>query len=129
MRLIADLADQGRLLDSGLQIQSVEGGRESLCQASPDRNPVSVGATWPLSGGYSATHAKLGIELSPLLATNGNSRSAARMTLSARMKALGALSWPLTGLSVPQPALPVKMRTSRDHMDSWSGWPMDMDSS
>jgi hypothetical protein len=73
MRLIADLTDQGRLLHSGLQ--SVEGGRESLCQASPDRNPVSVGATWPLSGGYSATHAKPGIELSPLLATNGNCRS------------------------------------------------------
>ena len=50
------------------------------------------------------------------------------MALSARTKAFGALSWSLTGLSVPEPALTVKMRTTRHHMDSSSGWPMDVDS-
>ena len=43
-------------------------------------------------------------ELSPLLVADRNCRSAGRMMLSARMKALGALSWSLTGLSVPEPA-------------------------
>jgi len=41
MRLIADLADQGGLPDTGLQVQPLEGGREPFCQAYPDRNPVS----------------------------------------------------------------------------------------
>jgi len=66
--------------------------------------------------------------LSPLLVANGTAGPAARMALSARTKAFGALSWSLTGLSVPEPALTVKMRTTRHHMDSSSGWPMDVDS-
>ena len=77
--------------------------------------------------------------MSPLLVANGTAGPAARMALSARTKAFGALSWSLTGLSVPEPALTAKMRTTRHHMDSscgwrmgvdsWSGWPIDMDSS
>ena len=47
----------------------------------------------------------------------------------ARTKALGEASYPLSGLSVPEPALPERMRTTRHHMDSWSGWPADIDCS
>src|SRR5882757_3756846 len=65
------------------------------------------------------THAKLETELSPLLVADRNCRSAGRTTLLAPSKVFRALSWPMTSLSVPQPALPVKMRTSRDHTDSW----------
>jgi hypothetical protein len=41
MRLIADLSDQGGLLDTGLHVKPVEGGPEPRRQASPDRDPVS----------------------------------------------------------------------------------------
>ena len=42
----------------------------------------------------------------------------------------GSVRFPdrLTGLSVPEPALPVEVRTTRHHMESRSGWPVDMGS-
>lgn len=42
MRLIADLADEAGLSGTEFQLQPLEGGPEPLCQASPDRNPVSA---------------------------------------------------------------------------------------
>src|SRR5260370_37952462 len=59
-----------------------------------------------LSRPWSPT-AKLETELSPPFVANRNLRSGERMTLPAPSKALGALSWPLIGLKVPEPLPPV----------------------
>src|SRR4029077_10334322 len=50
-----------------------------------------------------ASTAKLETELSPPFVANRNLRSGERMTLPAPSKELGALSWPLIGLNVPEP--------------------------
>src|SRR5215475_9164905 len=63
-----------------------------------------------LSRPSSAT-AKLETELSPPFVVKRNRRSGERITLPAPSKALGALSWPLIGLNVPEPAPPVAMRS------------------
>src|SRR6201981_2867242 len=55
--------------------------------------------------------AKLDTELSPPLVANRNLRSGERMTLPAPSNELGALSWPLIGLIVPEPRPPVAMRS------------------
>src|ERR1700731_836888 len=59
-----------------------------------------------LSSPWSPT-AKLETELSPPFVANRNQRSGDRMTLPAPSKELGALSWPLIGLNVPEPRPPV----------------------
>src|SRR5215472_8960271 len=56
--------------------------------------------------------AKLETELSPPLVVNRNLRSGERITLPAPSKELGALSWPLIGLKVPEPAPPVATRST-----------------
>src|SRR5215831_9896222 len=56
--------------------------------------------------------AKLETELSPPFVANRNLRSGERMTLPAPSKELGALSWPLIGLKVPEPAPPVATRST-----------------
>src|SRR6185436_14661314 len=56
--------------------------------------------------------AKLETELSPPFVANRNLRSDERMTLPAPSKELGALSWPLIGLKVPEPAPPVATRST-----------------
>src|ERR1700752_493479 len=55
---------------------------------------------------------KLETELSPPLVANRNLRSGDRITLAAPSKALGALSWPLIGLLVPDPAPQVGTRST-----------------
>src|SRR6266404_6944260 len=64
-----------------------------------------------LSRPWSPT-AKLETELSPPFVANRNLRSGERMTLAAPSKELGALSWPLIGLKVPEPAPPVATRST-----------------
>src|ERR1700745_2936033 len=71
---------------------------------------VSISVSLP----WSPT-AKLETELFPRLLANRNCRSGERMTLPAPSKELGALSWPLIGLKVPEPAPPVATRST-----SWS---------
>src|ERR1700745_3242165 len=56
--------------------------------------------------------AKLENELSPPFVANRNLRSGDRMTLLAPSKEFGALSWPLIGLKVPEPAPPVATRST-----------------
>src|SRR5215472_5865879 len=56
--------------------------------------------------------AKLETELSPPFVANRNLRSGERTTLAAPSKELGALSWPLIGLYVPEPAPPVAQRST-----------------
>src|SRR5215813_2550597 len=56
--------------------------------------------------------AKLETELSPPFVANRNLRSRERMTLAAPSKELGALSWPLIGLKVPEPAPAVGTRST-----------------
>src|SRR6266566_2581566 len=68
---------------------------------------VSISVSLP----WSPT-AKLETELSPPLVANRNLRSGERMTLPAPSKELGALSWPLIGLYVPEPAPPVGIRST-----------------
>src|SRR6266404_6368827 len=60
----------------------------------------------------SLSTAKLETELSPPLVANRNRRSGERITLPAPSKEFGALSWPLIGLKVPEPAQPVKTRST-----------------
>src|SRR6185436_4076280 len=67
---------------------------------------VSISVSLP----WSPT-AKLETELSPPLVANRNLRSGERMTLLAPSKELGALSWPLIGLNVPEPRPPVAIRS------------------
>src|SRR5260370_23699729 len=55
---------------------------------------------------------KLETQLSPPLVVNRNRRSGERITLPAPSKAFGALLWPLIGLKVPDPAAPVKTRST-----------------
>src|SRR5580704_9539433 len=50
---------------------------------------------------------KLETELSPPFVANRYLRSGEMMTLPAPSKELGALTWPLMGLNVPDPAPPV----------------------
>src|SRR5262245_40287611 len=54
---------------------------------------------------------KLDTELSPPFVAKRNRRSGERMTLPAPSNAFGALSWPLIGLNVPDPAPPVATRS------------------
>src|SRR6266481_1357010 len=68
---------------------------------------VSIRVSLP----WSST-AKLETELSPPFVANRNLRSGERMTLPAPSKELGALSWPLIGLKVPEPAPPVATRST-----------------
>src|SRR6266436_6540551 len=68
---------------------------------------VSIGVSRP-----SAATARLETELSPPFVANRNLRSDDRMTLPAPSKELGALSWPLIGLKVPEPAPPVATRST-----------------
>src|SRR5215467_11628766 len=68
---------------------------------------VSISVSLPCS-----PTAKLDTELSPPLAANRNLRSGDRITLAAPSKELGALSWPLIGLYVPEPAPPVATRST-----------------
>jgi|SRR6266853_6907787 hypothetical protein len=68
---------------------------------------VSIGVSLP----WSPT-AKLETELSPPFVANRNLRSGDRMTLPAPSNEFGALSWPLIGLKVPEPAPPVKTRST-----------------
>src|SRR5215510_15953471 len=56
--------------------------------------------------------AKLDTELSPPFVANRHLRSGERMTLPAPSNALGALSWPLIGLYVPEPFPPVATRST-----------------
>src|ERR1700756_2078803 len=56
--------------------------------------------------------AKLEPELPPPFVANRNLRSGERITLAAPSKELGALSWPLIGLKVPEPAPPVATRST-----------------
>src|ERR1700758_2841954 len=56
--------------------------------------------------------AKLETELSPPLVANRNRLSGERITLAAPSKEFGALSWPLIGLKVPEPAAPVATRST-----------------
>src|ERR1700733_8750714 len=56
--------------------------------------------------------AKLETELSPPFVANRNLRSGETMTLPAPSKELGALSWLLIGLNVPEPAPPVATRST-----------------
>src|SRR5713226_1724669 len=60
----------------------------------------------------SSPTAKLETELSPPLVVNRKRRSGERMTLAAPSNAFGALSWPLVGLNVPDPAPPVETRST-----------------
>src|SRR6201981_4224342 len=60
----------------------------------------------------SSPTAKLETELSPPFVANRNLRAGERMTLAAPSKELGALSWPLIGLNVPEPAPPVATRST-----------------
>src|SRR3974377_2364862 len=46
MRLVADFADQHRLVGAGLQGHSLEGGLEALAQPSPQDDAVSARAHW-----------------------------------------------------------------------------------
>src|SRR5260370_34148374 len=55
---------------------------------------------------------KLETELSPPLVVNRNRRSGVRITLPAPSKSFGWLSWPLIGLNPPEPAPPVKTRST-----------------
>src|SRR5262249_26407306 len=55
---------------------------------------------------------KLETELSPPLVVKRNRQSGLSMTLPAPSKAFGALSWPLIGLNVPDPAPPVAVRST-----------------
>src|SRR6201984_718918 len=68
---------------------------------------LSIGVSLP----WSPT-AKLETELFPPFVANRNFRSGDRMTLAAPSKELGALSWPLIGLKVPEPAPPVATRST-----------------
>src|SRR6266702_4383831 len=68
---------------------------------------VSISVSLP----WSPT-AKLETELSSPFVANRNLRSDDRMTLLAPSKELGALSWPLIGLKVPEPAPPVATRST-----------------
>src|SRR5580704_4749017 len=68
---------------------------------------VSTGVSLPW-----APTAKLETELSPPFVANRNLRSSERMTLAAPSQELGALSWPLIGLKVPEPAPPVATRST-----------------
>src|SRR5246127_4417909 len=56
--------------------------------------------------------AKLETELFPPFVVKRNRQSGLRMTLPAPSKELGALSWPLIGLKVPEPAPPVATRST-----------------
>src|ERR1700741_3429917 len=66
---------------------------------------ISVSLPW-------APTAKLATELAPPLVANRNWGSGDRMTVPAPSKDLGALSWPLIGLKVPEPAPPVAARST-----------------
>src|ERR1700756_5432659 len=66
---------------------------------------TSLSLPWSLT-------AKLETELSPPFVANRNLRSGDRMTLLAPSNELGALSWPLMGLKVPEPAPPVATRST-----------------
>src|SRR5215472_14351319 len=68
---------------------------------------VSIRLSLPLS-----PTAKLETELSPPFVANRHLRSGERITLAAPSKELGALSWPLIGLKVPEPAPPVATRST-----------------
>src|ERR1700746_1593156 len=68
---------------------------------------VSISLSLP-----SSPTAKLEPELSPPFVANSDLRSGDRMTLAAPSKELGALSWPLMGLKVPEPAPPVAQRST-----------------
>src|SRR5262245_4088640 len=59
----------------------------------------------------SSATAKLDTELSPPFVVKRKRRSGDRITLPAPSKAFGALSWPLIGLNVPDPAPPVETRS------------------
>src|SRR4029077_6219985 len=59
-----------------------------------------------------APTAKLETELSPPFVANRNLRSGDRITLLAPSKESVALSWPLIGLKVPEPAPPVATRST-----------------
>src|SRR5713101_2308660 len=88
-----------------------------LFDGTPGRNSGS-GAAFP--DGLTSTCVrlpssptrKLETELSPALVVNKNRRSGIRITLPAPSKSFGALSWPLIGLKVPDPAAPVKTRST-----------------
>src|SRR5215510_853931 len=60
----------------------------------------------------SLSRLKLETELSPPFVVNRYRRSAVRITLPAPSKEFGALSWPLIGLNVPEPAPPVGTRST-----------------
>src|SRR5262245_17135818 len=66
---------------------------------------IRLSLPWPST-------AKLETELSPPFAANRNLRSGEGMTLAAPSTALGALSWPLIGLKVPEPAPLVATRST-----------------
>src|ERR1700739_2675279 len=68
---------------------------------------VSIGLSRPCS-----PTAKLDTDLPPPFVQNRNLRSGERMTLPAPSKELGALSCPLIGLKVPEPAPPVTTRST-----------------
>src|SRR5258708_34148862 len=80
---------------------------------------VSINVSLPWS-----PKAKLKTELSPPFVANRNLRSGDRMTLPAPSKELGALSCPLIGLKVPEPAPPVAARSTSvtfPFADRWLG--------
>ena len=80
--------------------------------------PLLLSTTLPVRFASSSTSlpsvltAKLETELSPPLVANRNRRSFVRMTLFAPSKAFGALASPLTGLNGPEPAPPVRTRST-----------------
>src|SRR5580693_3071682 len=65
---------------------------------------------------------KLETELFPPFVTNRNFRSGERMTLAAPSKELGALSCPLMGLKVPEPAPPVETRSTSVRVPLTERW-------
>src|SRR4029077_3401010 len=68
---------------------------------------VSIRVSLPWS-----TTLKLETEFSPPFVANRFLRSGDRMTLPAPSNELGALSWPLIGLNVPDPRPPVAIRST-----------------
>lgn len=138
MRLIVDLTDQGSLLVTRFQVQPVEGGLEAVCRASPDCNPVSgrfqvasfsdppeTTESTGIRRRWSGSNA-CGRRSCPAADREQESRSAARMTLSALSTAFGPLSCRSPACRSWGPVLPVKMGPTRYHVGSLSGWPMDM---